>query len=357
MVNFSSHHEFEYKIGYPVALAGEALTLPSRASLKLLSHVISPLKEGSKVKAIATKIGACALVILSLPYNLTLGLIGLSLTILTSPFRKNVVIVSPEIEIVDDSPRELKICTFNTALLPDIINALKPNAPESHIRPMEGTTEERVEKIACELLRRKDDIVCLQEVLEPKAARLLVQKLSQVYPHSAYNVGAKGWFLNSGLMVVSKYPLKEPQFIPFTESRGADSWAEKGVLGLTVCVGGWEVNVLNTHMNSDSGLFGWKEGVQATRLKQLTQVRDLSDTYGEELEAKVVCGDFNMSYLPEEGDVKISEEFDVAKVDWGIDYILVSKLKQVYQKISDRIVDQMNDVSDHPAVRVVIVRD
>jgi hypothetical protein len=79
-----------------------------------------------------------------------------------------VVIVSPAAEIEDDSPRELKICTFNTALLPDIINALKPNAPESHIRPMEGTTEERVEKIACELLQRKDDIVCLQEVLEPK---------------------------------------------------------------------------------------------------------------------------------------------------------------------------------------------
>lgn len=354
MISFSTPHEFEYKFAYPAAIVGEVLAEPSRLSLKLLGHVISPLKPESKMWGVATKTLAVALFILSTPYNLTVGLVGLFLKTLAAPFRKNVVLVSPKINsAVNTPPDTLKICTFNTALLPDVINALKRDVPESHIKPVEGTTEERVAKIAHEILDRNDDIVCMQEVLEPKAARLLAQKLSPVYPHAAFNVGATGLLLNSGLMIVSKYPLEKPKFIPFSDACGADSWAKKGVLGVTVVLpGDWKVNILNTHLNSDSGLWGWNDGVLPLRLKQLDQVHHLASTFTEPSEQTIICGDLNMPFVT----MDIDDKYHVARDDsnLGIDYILVAKKGLNYNRISTRVIDQMNGTSDHPAVRVEV---
>ena len=94
------------------------------------------------------------------------------------------------------------------------------------------------------------DVICLQEVFEPKSLWLITNNylVYKKYPyflsgdmHNRFFVGE-----NSGLLVLSKKPIVFHQFTPFMKSKCPDFYAAKGALYFSV----GKYNFITTHLQS-----------------------------------------------------------------------------------------------------------
>ncbi|XP_059402445.1 sphingomyelin phosphodiesterase 3-like [Carassius carassius] len=89
------------------------------------------------------------------------------------------------------------------------------------------------------------DFLCLQEVFERRAADRLRRQLQRYFPFVLSDVGRYGWkgcfsqfkFLNSGLLLASRYPILDAHYECFPNGRSEDALAAKGVLFAKVQVG------------------------------------------------------------------------------------------------------------------------
>uniref|UniRef100_A0A8C1UWX3 Sphingomyelin phosphodiesterase 3 n=1 Tax=Cyprinus carpio TaxID=7962 RepID=A0A8C1UWX3_CYPCA len=89
------------------------------------------------------------------------------------------------------------------------------------------------------------DFLCLQEVFERRAADRLRRQLHRYFPFVLSDVGRYGWkgccsrfkFLNSGLLLASRYPILDAHYECFPNGRSEDALAAKGVLYAKVQVG------------------------------------------------------------------------------------------------------------------------
>ncbi|XP_046890925.1 sphingomyelin phosphodiesterase 3 [Hypomesus transpacificus] len=129
------------------------------------------------------------------------------------------------------------------------------------------------------------DFLCLQEVFDHTSTSRLRSQLHRYFPFVLSDVGSYGWrhccshfkFLNSGLMLASRYPILDAHYECYPNGRGEDSLAAKGVLFAKVQVGTshQEQRVVGyltcTHLHAI-------EGDAAVRCEQL----DLLLEWGEE---------------------------------------------------------------------------
>jgi endonuclease/exonuclease/phosphatase family metal-dependent hydrolase len=94
------------------------------------------------------------------------------------------------------------------------------------------------------------DVLCLQEVFEPKVIRLLTTHpaISRHFPYYLTGNLCNSYILgeNSGLLVLSRYPIIFREFIPFKISAFPDTFASKGALFFTI----GEINFITTHLQS-----------------------------------------------------------------------------------------------------------
>lgn len=82
------------------------------------------------------------------------------------------------------------------------------------------------------------DFLALQEVFDHGATRRLHQQLHRYFPYVLSDVGRYGWkgccssfkFLNSGLMLASRYPILDARYDCYPNGRGEDALAAKGAL-------------------------------------------------------------------------------------------------------------------------------
>ncbi|XP_076157238.1 sphingomyelin phosphodiesterase 3 isoform X3 [Alosa pseudoharengus] len=89
------------------------------------------------------------------------------------------------------------------------------------------------------------DFLCLQEVFEERAAGSLRRQLHRYFPYLLSDVGRYAWrgccsrfkFLNSGLLLASRYPILDAHFECYPNGRGEDALASKGALFAKVQVG------------------------------------------------------------------------------------------------------------------------
>ncbi|XP_051547943.1 sphingomyelin phosphodiesterase 3-like [Myxocyprinus asiaticus] len=89
------------------------------------------------------------------------------------------------------------------------------------------------------------DFLCLQEVFDRRAAYRLRRQLHRYFPFVLSDVGRYGWkgccsrfkFLNSGLLLASRYPILDAHYKCFPNGRSEDALAAKGVLFVKVQVG------------------------------------------------------------------------------------------------------------------------
>ncbi|XP_039989572.1 sphingomyelin phosphodiesterase 3 [Xiphias gladius] len=89
------------------------------------------------------------------------------------------------------------------------------------------------------------DFLALQEVFDHGSTTRLRQQLHRYFPYVLSDVGRYGWkgccsrfkFLNSGLMLASRYPILDARYECYPNGRGEDALAAKGALFAKVHVG------------------------------------------------------------------------------------------------------------------------
>ncbi|KAI5617230.1 sphingomyelin phosphodiesterase 3, partial [Silurus asotus] len=89
------------------------------------------------------------------------------------------------------------------------------------------------------------DFLCLQEVFDRRASERLCCQLHRYFPYVLSDVGRYGWkgccsrfkFLNSGLVLASRYPILDAHYECYPNGRSEDALASKGVLYAKVQVG------------------------------------------------------------------------------------------------------------------------
>jgi hypothetical protein len=155
------------------------------------------------------------------------------------------------------------IITANVCLLPDFaarFNGLKDTArrsatiasrltdPDTHTRASTNgsdsdnilsSLQSRSQRMHVSDWSQQADIICLQEVFAPVAARILQDQLRPLYPFILASAGQcdsrLGWgYLSSGLFVASRHPIVAHQFVRYTRTAFPDTVATKGVLMLKV---------------------------------------------------------------------------------------------------------------------------
>lgn len=82
------------------------------------------------------------------------------------------------------------------------------------------------------------DFLALQEAFDHGATTRLLRQLHRYFPYVLSDVGRYGWkgccsrfkFLNSGLMLASRYPILDARYECYPNGRGEDALAAKGAL-------------------------------------------------------------------------------------------------------------------------------
>lgn len=144
------------------------------------------------------------------------------------------------------------------------------------IRLVGGTSHSmsiRAEKYGDLLLGLGDDIpdvIGLTETFVKKPTDTLVAKLNTTHPHQLRlfpEIVPRGMFGDSGLTLLSKFPIEAHEFRMFTQASGFDAFAAKGVLVAMIRLPASFAVVAVTHLNS--------EGTDAVNTSQLGTIRDL----------------------------------------------------------------------------------
>lgn len=184
---------------------------------------------------------------------------------------------------------EINLLTWNVFMIPKPINfTLQP---------------ERTELILKELKKSRAQVIFLQEAFRKSFRKKLFKNLKEIYPYQAYLKRGKNLrhVLNSGLIVLSKYPFEVIDSDHFKKCKGADCFSAKGVLLVEVQLpSGKSFQAATTHLQA------WPEEKAAKiRKTQLAQINNLFNLYKTPGVPQLLIGDLNI-------DGKLDKEFNEA---------------------------------------------
>ncbi len=183
--------------------------------------------------------------------------------------------------------KEIKIINWNTYLLPKIAK--------------KSAQDERAKLMAQYLLNSDEDfdIITLQEVFTKKGYKEFTTILKDKYP---YHTGSptRKWYkpVNSGLLILSKYPIKENSFFMYSGMAHADRFSSKGALAATIEVeDGIYLQVATTHLQAQQG-----KKYELIRKSQYKYIKkSVIDSFKIDELPLVLTGDFNIdSHYPSE---------------------------------------------------------
>ena len=146
---------------------------------------------------------------------------------------------------------------------------------------------QRAERIA-ELVKQSDfDVLVLQESFHPAARRRIEKGLGDDYP---YRIGPANQKFsiktNSGIWILSRYPIKELGTIDYEECEGFDDcMARKGALLVEMEFQGQPIQILGTHLQAG--------GPHEVRHSQYREMRQLLNAHAKPGVPQLLCGDMN----------------------------------------------------------------
>ncbi len=172
----------------------------------------------------------------------------------------------------------LRVVTFNTHGIPFFTSAHGKRAAE--IARLVGS--ENV------------DVVAFQEAFHEPDRRLMCDLLARAgLPYHHY---FRSWVFGSGLLTVSRYPIRETAFHRFSRGgnplalRHADWWAGKGAGRATVSLPGFgDIEVINTHLHARYRGDRYK----AVRQSQLGELADFLAASRDTNRPVLLLGDLN----------------------------------------------------------------
>lgn len=188
------------------------------------------------------------------------------------------------------------------------------------------------------------DIICLQEVFDDDLKETIIYKLKDVYPYYLLGNTNKRYLFgeDSGLLILSRYPIEFKKEIILNQYNFPDRLANKSILYFSI----GDLNLVTTHLQSNN-MFENESMV----IRQLYQLKEKSpfDKY-------IITGDLNseMAYF------HLQLEKNNYTRTWGddeiLDYILPCNYTDIW--INTSVYDMnINNVSDHYPLSGVVQRN
>tara|TARA_B100001250_G_C19650982_1_gene722669 strand:- start:184 stop:882 length:699 start_codon:yes stop_codon:yes gene_type:complete len=211
-------------------------------------------------------------------------------------------------------------------------------------------TSNITKNIVKKIINFNSDIVCIQECFSDILLDKIKKETCTIYPYLITGSLKKKFVLgeNSGLVILSKYPINFQLFHNYKSSSGCDSLSNKGYL--IVKIG--KLNIVNTHLQSDElNIFGNTEKIIEAQLEELKQYLPCENT--------ILCGDFNTQKLDDYINITKNNKRNTLNSLYFrnpqiCDYI-VSNDKN-YQ-LRTTVIDLFNNPSDHKPVKALILKN
>ncbi len=179
---------------------------------------------------------------------------------------------------VENAHKSLRILSYNIKFLPRIIR-------RSHHYPLK-----RAPIIPQYVIEENPDVVVFQEAFDGAADRILKRKLKAQYPYIIGPLNKKAGFkINGGVLICSKYPLKQLGTVQYSQCEDFDCWARKGVLLVEVTDGTHTFQIAGTHMNGG--------GSVALKTSQYREMGNLVKKFARPGIPQFCVGDYNTSNL------------------------------------------------------------
>jgi endonuclease/exonuclease/phosphatase family metal-dependent hydrolase len=132
----------------------------------------------------------------------------------------------------------LKILSYNIFMIPPPI--------------FKSAQKERAAALGALLKSSDADVIVFQEAFMKKARNIIYEQLANVYPYHTGKPRGGGVFrFNSGVWIVSKYPLEDETFIRYKEKKGYDARSGKGALMVKVKHPNLDFYLIGTHVQAD----------------------------------------------------------------------------------------------------------
>lgn len=173
-------------------------------------------------------------------------------------------------------PAQITIMSWNMKMLPRGGNVFL------HHRPVK-----RAKLIPKKLMEEGADVIVCQEMFDGLAVRILRKKLKAMYP---YCLGTKNRKVISykragGVIMFSKYPMKEIKSIKYSRCKGIDCIGNKGSMLAEVEHPLKKFQVLGTHMQAGGG--------REIKLSQYKEAGELLKRFEQPGVPQFAAGDFN----------------------------------------------------------------
>jgi hypothetical protein len=207
-----------------------------------------------------------------------------------------------------------------------------------------------IDDILSWILKRKCDIVCLQEVF---TRRLQLAIESQDEWNVFFSKGstctgqAAGFYSGAGLCTLVRRDAKilgESTFTPFIESGGLDQFVSKGLLHVPLEVNGQRIDIINTHFQSDFTQFPcFRINYPAVRFNQEKEADFICKQYAFAL----LCGDLNQDSFHYFEKFDETDEITFPETGEHLDHLLYSS--DIGHKFINKKTTYMHDItlSDH----------
>lgn len=155
---------------------------------------------------------------------------------------------------------------------------------------------DRIDAIIHKIAEKNADVNCLYELFDANAAFLLCEKLKEHgYSHFYLNIGPQATGVSSGILIASKYKMKNPEFCPFSQDMliGRTKYAAKGVFSFDLeGDGGLFARIYSTHLqHSEEPEFPTSDEIEARRRQMELIVEKIN---GVRDRCIVLTGDLNL---------------------------------------------------------------
>ncbi|NOT76540.1 MAG: sphingomyelin phosphodiesterase [Cyclobacteriaceae bacterium] len=163
----------------------------------------------------------------------------------------------------------------------------------------------RARAIVEQLNQRNYDVIVFQEMFQKRSRRIITKGLAKKYPHHTPVLNKKfiGLKTNGGVMLFSKYPIRDYHQIRFSSRSGIDKMSRKGAMMAEIDVNGKIIQVVGTHLQA----FG-AQNIMYDQYMQLAS--ELLDPHTKEGIPQLICGDLNtIKSLPPQLPADISQSF------------------------------------------------
>lgn len=178
-------------------------------------------------------------------------------------------------EPVSNNADEIKVLSYNIYALPMVASKISERLAElpQHLNGY--------------------DVILMQEAFSSSRTGMLNQ-LAQQYPYQTHVPIGSGYNLfDSGVLVLSRYPIVKTAEMIYPDCTGTDCFADKGVIYAEIIKNGKAYHVTSTHTAS----FDTNEA-RALRQVQFQQIRQLINQQNiPSFDAVLMGGDFNVNKL------------------------------------------------------------